>query len=122
MLYFVCRAKEGQYLGNLEQLRGQAQQSADIAAAKQAELQLAKQQYDAERQKGLPMEQDIERYHKSVQEKVFIYSLLHLASVFPSISADLWLSSSIMSHDRAVPVKCYPMLWKHLKLHPKCVL
>lgn len=63
------RAKEAQLLGNLEQLRGQAQQSADIAAAKQAELQLAKQQYDAERQKGLPMEQDIERYHKSVQEK-----------------------------------------------------
>lgn len=106
MLYFVCRAKEAQYLGNLEQLRGQAQQSADIAAAKQAELQLAKQQYDAERQKGLPMEQDIERYHKSVQEKVFFYSLLHSASVFSSISVDLWLSSLIMAHDRAVPAKC----------------
>ena len=64
------RAKENEYLTSLSSLKGQAQQSADIAAAKQAELQLAKQQYDAEKAKGLPMEQDIERYHKSVQEKV----------------------------------------------------
>ena len=69
-LGFFCRAKENELLGGLERSRKAAQETANLAAAKQAELQLAKQQYDTERTKGLPIEQDIERYHKSVQEKV----------------------------------------------------
>ena len=40
-----------------------------MAAAKEAELQLARQQHEAERQKGQPVAQDIERYHKQIQEK-----------------------------------------------------
>jgi len=66
----VRRAKESDLTNKLAAAKAAAQRSADLAAAKQAELQLAKQQYDGECQKGIPIEQDIERYHKSVQEKV----------------------------------------------------
>jgi chromosome segregation ATPase len=63
------RVKESDLANKLAAAKAAAQQAADLAAAKQAELQLAKQQYDAERAKGIPIEQDIHRYHKSVQEK-----------------------------------------------------
>lgn len=63
------RAKESDLSNKLAASKAAAQRAADLAAAKQAELQLAKQQYDGERQKGIPIEQDIQRYHKSVQEK-----------------------------------------------------
>ncbi len=62
--------KESDLANKLAAAKAAAQQAADLAAAKQAELQLAKQQYDAERAKGIPIEQDIHRYHKSLQEKV----------------------------------------------------
>jgi hypothetical protein len=73
----VCRAKESDLSNKLAASKAAAQRAADLAAAKQAELQLAKQQYDGERQKGIPIEQDIQRYHKSVQEKVQ-ENLLHI--------------------------------------------
>ena len=53
---------------NASQLR--AKDAVDLAAAKEAELQLARQQLQAEEAKGLPVEQDIQRHRKMVSEKV----------------------------------------------------
>ena len=73
------RLKEADLAQKLNAARAAAQGAADAAAAKEAELQLARQQFEAERAKGQPMEKEIEKYRKQVQEKVFISHPLHLS-------------------------------------------
>lgn len=65
-----CRAKEADLANKLREAQVAAQAAADAAAAKEAELQLARQQFEAEKAKGQPVEKEIERYRKQVQEKV----------------------------------------------------
>ena len=65
-----CRAKEADLAAKLRDAQVAAQAAADAAAAKEAELQLARQQLEAEKAKGLPVEQEIEKHRKQVQEKV----------------------------------------------------
>lgn len=64
------RSKEADLAQRLNAAQAAARDAADLAAAKEAELQLARQQLDAERSKGMPVEQDIERLHQKVEQKV----------------------------------------------------
>jgi hypothetical protein len=63
------REKEADLANRIKDAQLKAKQAADLAAAREAELQLARQQLEAEKAKGLPVEQDIERHRKQVSEK-----------------------------------------------------
>lgn len=63
------KQKEADLAEKLQAAKAAAAAAADAAAAKEAELQLARQQYEAERAKGAPVEKEIEKYRKQVQEK-----------------------------------------------------
>ena len=74
----MCRASEFDLADELAATQAAAQQAADLAVAKEAEQQLAMQQWEAECAKGTPIEQvtvketeqGIQGPHNAMEEKV----------------------------------------------------